>query len=279
MARGVLTLGISIPSLCKFTCTEHCLRMDMIPLPAQARSKDIKAKALRRKGTVPCIVYGNVENLQLQCAEAELVRVYTKAGESTLVSLEAPGKKIPALIHAIHFDPLTDRITHVDFYAVDMKKEIEAHVPIRLEGVSLAVKELGAVLVTTLDHVTVRCLPGNLPHMLTADISALKEFGDTLMLSAVKIPEGVKVQQAPETVIATVQEPRREEVIVAAPAEGEVPAEGAVTEGAEGAAGTAAPAAEAAPEEGPPSAKATEGKKGKKDKKDKKEKKEKKEKK
>ncbi len=240
--------------------------MDMIPLPAQARSKDIKAKALRRKGTVPCIVYGNVENLQLQCAEAELVRVYTKAGESTLVSLEAPGKKIPALIHAIHFDPLTDRITHVDFYAVNMKKEIEANVPIRLKGVSLAVKELGAVLVTTLNHVTVRCLPGDLPHELTADVSSLKEFGDTLMISAVKIPEGVKVQQAPETVIATVQEPRREEEIVAAPAEGEVPAEGAVAEGAEGAEGTAAPVAEAAPEEG----------KGKKDKKDKKEKKEKK---
>ncbi|MDO8648561.1 MAG: 50S ribosomal protein L25 [Candidatus Peregrinibacteria bacterium] len=208
--------------------------MDMIPLQASARDTTSGAKALRRSGQVPCIVYGNkVPNAQLQCPENALRNAYVKAGKSSLVELDAAGKKIPVLFHTIDLDPVTDRLSHVDFYAVDLKKEVEALVALRFEGESLAVKEHGGILVTPLTSVKVKCLPSNLPHDLPVSIVSLVELHMSLTVADIALPNGVIVLDAPTTVIATVQEPRAEEVVEApvAPAEGEAAVAGA--EGAE----------------------------------------------
>ena len=115
--------------------------MQTVPLTAAARNKDVKAKDLLRENQVPCIMYGNdVENTMLQCVYNEIYKVYATAGASTLVELDVSGKKVPVLFHSLTFDPVSDRITHVDFYAVDMKKEIEAQVPIRFQGEAPAVR-------------------------------------------------------------------------------------------------------------------------------------------
>ncbi len=212
----------------------------LMTLAAQARAAGKKARELRREGLVPCVLYGNeAENTPLQCEYNAVLKTYEQAGESTLVELDAAGKKIPVLFHMVDFDPVTDRISHVDFYAVNMKKEIETYVPVRFTGEAPAVKELGGVLVTVLDHVTVRCLPADLPHEVHADISSLKEFDDHLTVADLVLPERVTVVEPAQQVIASAQEPRRiEEETPAAPAEGEAAAaEGAAApaEGAEGA--------------------------------------------
>ena len=196
--------------------------MEMIALTVQARTKESTPQQLRRQDVVPCVIYGNdVANTQVQCEHKALLRTFTKAGESTLVELDANGKKIPVLFHEITFHPVTDKIMHVDFYAVNMKKEIEAHVPIHLVGEAPAMKELGAILVTSADHLTVKCLPSNLPHALEADIASLVAFGDTITVASIQVPQGVKILEDAEHVIASVQEPRRAEEEVPAPAEGE----------------------------------------------------------
>ncbi|OGJ57829.1 hypothetical protein A2881_04430 [Candidatus Peribacteria bacterium RIFCSPHIGHO2_01_FULL_55_13] len=216
--------------------------MDMVSLQTEARDAAIKPAVMRRNGKVPCVVYGSgTAHQTLTCDRNELNRVYTKAGESTLVELSVGGKKVPVLIHELDLDPLSGHIAHVDFYAVDMSKEIEAKVPVRFTGESFAVKDLGAIFVIAQEHVTVKCLPKDLPHELTADISGLKEFHDVITVGSLVLPTGVAIKDAPDTVVAVVQEPRAEEVVeVAAPVEGAVVAEGAVA-GAEG-----APAAEGA---------------------------------
>lgn len=203
-------------------------------------------RALRRDGKVPCVVYGNsVQNTMLVCEERQLKSVYEKAGESTLVELDMDGKKVPVLIHAVSLHPVSDRFEHVDFYAVDMTKEVETYVHIRLDGEAPAVRDMSGVLVTTLDRVTVRCLPSNLPHEVTASLSGLTEFDMHLTVADIKVPEGVTILEEPDTMIVTVQEPRAEEV-EAAP----VAAEGAAVEGAPAAEGAAAaPAADAKKEQ------------------------------
>lgn len=225
--------------------------MDMVALTAEARDKAVKPAVMRRAGKVPCVVYGfGTQAQSISCDRGELNRVYSKTGESTLVELAVGPKKVPVLIHALDLDPVSGRIAHVDFYAVDMTKEIEAKVPLRFTGESLAVKDLGAIFVIAHEHVTVKCLPKDLPHELMADISGLKEFHDVITVAALRVPAGVTIKEGADTVVAVVQEPREEEVIeVATPVEG---AEGAAAAGADGAApgaeGAAAPAvAEAAP--------------------------------
>lgn len=223
--------------------------MEMIPLKATARSSDASTNDLRRKGGVPCVLYGNeMKNASLQCAVNELTKVYVKAGESTLVELDLDGKKVPVLFHALQFEPVSGTISHVDFYAVNLKKEIEAPVPVRLTGESLAVKELAGVLVTVQNHVTVRCLPTALPHELEAGLEKLTQIHDVITVADLKVPVGVKVVDLPGTVLVTVQEQRKEEeVLPPTPAEGAVAAEGEAPAEGDAAAASAEGEAAAAP--------------------------------
>lgn len=224
----------------------------MIPLQTEARPEAM-AKSIRSEGKVPCVLYGNdVEHTQLSCDYSELFRTYAKAGESVLVELDIDGKKVPVLFHELQFDPVSDAITHVDFFAVDMKKEIEARVPLHFEGESGAVKELGGVLVTVMDHVSVKCLPTALPSHLEVSIETLETFTDSITVTDIAVPSGVTISDDVDAMIATVQEPRREaEPEVAEVAEGEEgegaegeKAEGEEGEKAEGGEGEDAPAAE-----------------------------------
>jgi large subunit ribosomal protein L25 len=211
--------------------------MDMVTLSTATRSTDISARQLRRTGVVPCVVYGNkTENVSFQCDIVALTKAYTKAGESTLVELDLGGKKVPVLFHEVKFDPISDNISHVDFYAVDMNKEVEADVAIHFEGESQAVKE-GGILVTTLDSITVRCLPKNLPHNLPIDLSKLVSMESQLTVADITVPAGVTLLSEPDAVIAIVQEPRPEEVEEAPAADAAAaatPAEGAAAPAAEG---------------------------------------------
>lgn len=216
--------------------------MEKVALLAATRTAEESVKDLRKQGKVPGVVYGNSKNMMLHFDEVALKKAYVKAGESTLVELDADGTKLPVLFHAIDQDPVSDRMIHVDFYAVDMNKEVEAEVHIRFEGESPAVKE-SAILVTALDTVTVRALPANLPHDLPVDLSKLVAFGDTITVADITVPQGVEILNDKEEVIVIAQEPRPEEVE-------EAPV---VVEGAEGAVATAegaAPAEGAAAAEG-----------------------------
>lgn len=214
--------------------------MDMVLLSAQARDVSVAAKAMRRNKQVPCVVYGHdVKNTPIQCDLQALHKAFVSAGESTLVQLDVAGKKVPVLFKDVSFDPVSGNVTHADFYAVNMKEEIETKVPVHVTGESPAVKDLGAILVTPVSEVTVKCLPSDLPHALEVSIASLAQFHDVLTIKDLKLPKGVKILEDEGTVLATVQEPRKEEVVIAAPAEGEAAA------GAEGAA-AAAPGAEGA---------------------------------
>lgn len=210
--------------------------MHMVPLQVSPRAKE-SPNRLRRLGQVPCVIYGNIGNTLLQCDEKTLTKAFATAGESTLVELQVADRKIPALFHELAFDPVSDRVIHVDFYAVDMKKEVEAEVPLRLEGEAPAAKDLGAIIVTPLDHVSVRALPSNLPHDIPVNLASLAAFHDTITVAHLQVPSGVTIIEPPETVLVVAQQPREEEVEEVKPPEGEaVPGAEGVTAGAEGAA-------------------------------------------
>lgn len=211
--------------------------MEKITLKALKRSTEQSVKEMRIQGKIPGNVYGNIdEGILIAMDEMELKKAYIKAGESTLVQLDIEGTVVPVLFHDIEQDAVSDRMTHVDFYAVNMKKEVEAQVHIHLTGESQAMKD-GAILVNAMHEVTVKALPANLPHELTADLAKLNEFGATITVADLIVPEGVVVTNDPEDVIAIAQQPReaeKEEAPVAA----------------EGAEGAAAPAEGAAPADG-----------------------------
>lgn len=217
-----------------------------IPLTVTGRDLKKNVKHLRKEGIVPGILYGNTTNTPVAFSHKEFHNVFAKAGENTLVEVQMDDKKIPCLIHAVTYDPVTSAYEHIDFYAVDMTKKVTTNVPIHFEGESPAVKNEGGVLLTVRSELEVTCLPTAIPSHFTVNLGKLEKLRDSFTVADLDVAKDILITESPDTAIVIVQEPRKEEVIepvVAAAAEGAAPAEGAAAAGGApaGAAAAAAP--------------------------------------
>lgn len=190
-------------------------------LELQTEKREIfgkKLKPFRKQGKLPAVLYGPKEKSQpLFVSLKDFKKLWKEAGESTVIQLNLEKSRKEVLIQDVAMDPIKDEPVHVDFYAVQMDKPIEASIALIFEGVSLAVKNLGGVLVKVMHEIKVEALPKNLPHELVVDISKLEKFEDKILAKDIVLPEGVKLIADPEEVIALVEEPREEEI--APPAE------------------------------------------------------------
>lgn len=188
--------------------------MTKINLKSKAREEVGKnLNSLRKKGMIPAVVYGRKEKPQtLWVNYLDFKRVFEKAGESTIIELEIEGKgKVNALIHDLQVDPLSDNFTHIDFFQIRMNEKIETAIPLEFIGESAAVKELGGILVKSLDEINISCLPADLPSEIKVDISKIKNFEDHIKIKDLEISDKVKILDEEETVVALVSPPRTEE--------------------------------------------------------------------
>jgi large subunit ribosomal protein L25 len=193
--------------------------MENLQLRAEARSDLGKTpqKKIRNNGKIPAVVYGHgVPTRSLTIDAGQFQKLWQKAGETTLVDLmvgEEAAFKV--LIQDVQLHPLKHMPIHVDFHQVRMSEKITAEIPLEFVGEAAAVKELGGVLVKSLDTIKVECLPADLIHELTIDISSLKTFEDVIRVSDVAIPATLTVLENPGEVIATVSAPRSEAELAA----------------------------------------------------------------
>lgn len=182
----------------------------------KATTRDLlgkKVNNLRREGLIPLILYGRkFTALPLSADAGEFKKISQEAGEATLIDIEIPGKETSkALIRQIQKDPTTDSVLHADLYKVDMSEEIETEIPLVFEGIAPAVSELEGNFITNKDTVKVKCLPDKLVSEIKIDISTLKSFEDLIHVKDLNIPEGIKVLEEAEDIIAQVTAPLSEE--------------------------------------------------------------------
>ena len=195
----------------------------MLTLSAKIRQiAGKKTKDLRKKGILPAVLYGpEKETVSLEIDTKEFDKIYQEAGESSLVSVDVAGKKIPVLIHDIQRD-YNDKIIHVDLYQAPLETKIEATVPLVFEGESEAIKELGGTLVKVMHELEVKAKPADLPKEIKVDISLLKTFDDVIAVKDLKVPEGVEILKDPEETIAQASLPEKIEEELAKPVEEKV---------------------------------------------------------
>ena len=93
----------------------------------------------------------------------------------------------------------------IDFFQVRMDEELEAHIPLEFVGEAPAIRELAGILVKPLEELHISCLPKDLPHSITVDISVLNTFDDHIQVKDLPIPSGVKVLAEPDTMVALVE--------------------------------------------------------------------------
>ena len=198
-------------------------------------------RRLRHQGIVPGVLYGGGEPVAIAIAERELRRALTGAGglHSILdVEIDGAGKTHPSILKDFQVDKVRGGVTHVDLQEVRLDQTINAAVTVHLiNGENAPGVREGGVLSQPLRELNVEALPLEVPEHIDLDVSGLS-IGNSLRVSDVTVPDGVKLLDDPDTVVASVTAPTR--VI-----EPEVEAE----EGAEAAEGEAPAAAEGAPAE------------------------------
>jgi large subunit ribosomal protein L25 len=218
-------------------------------LKATARPKSGKgaARAERRAGRVPGVIYGNNQPPVTISVDDRELRQRILAGRflTTIYDIELEGKKHRVIPRDFHLDPVRDFPIHVDFMRLGEGATIRISVPLHVvksEG-SPGVKRGGTVNVVT-HALELECSVDNIPQYIEADASAL-EIGHSLHLSDVKLPAGVKSLTRADATLVTIVPPSgyaEEQKAAAAAATGAAPAAGAAAP----AAGAAAPAAGAA---------------------------------
>jgi len=208
-----------------------------------------ETRRLRKQGFVPGVLYGNGDPVAISVAERELRRALT--GEGGLhaildVEIDGAGKTRPSILKDYQVDKIRGGVTHVDLQEVRLDETIHAAVTVQLVGGENApgVRE-GGVLQQQLRELNVEALPLEVPSAIELDVSALA-IGDNLRVSDVTVPEGVKLLDDPETVVASVTAPTRAIELEVEVAEGEEAAEAA--EGEEPAAAAEPAEAEASAE-------------------------------
>lgn len=175
-----------------------------------------KVKTLRAEGQCPAVIYGPElkENVYIKMREADMRKLYNEAGESSIINLTVEGAKEPmeVLIKDVEYDPITQFVTHVDFYKIKRGQKIEASVELKFIGEAPAVKILGGVLVVSIDEVTIKCLPKDLMSEIQVDLSGLKTFEDSIHIKDLNLTEGVEIMADANETVAAVSE-IKEEVI------------------------------------------------------------------
>jgi large subunit ribosomal protein L25 len=236
--------------------------MEQIKLELQVRESkgSQKMKLLRKADIIPAVVYGGGETgANVQVPRNVFERILRQhAGESVLfnVQLMQGGKAVadfPAVIKDQQYDPVSDRVVHLDFLRISLDKELAIKVPVVLKGAAVGLKKPGATLEHLLRELEVVCLPKDIPSHIEIDITDL-DIHHSIHVNDLKLAEGVRTKVDPEAVIVTMvyatrelETPKAEEGAAAPELEviKEKPKDAAAASGAAPAAGGAKPAAEA----------------------------------
>jgi len=210
------------------------------------------ARRLRREGLIPGVLYGNgKESFAIYVPERELRRVLTGAGGlHAILDVVLEGQKTThaSILKDYQQDPIRGHISHVDLHEVRLDQPIQASVTVQLIGEPAGAKE-GGVLSQVQREINVEALPMEIPEHIDLDVSRMA-IGDTLRLADLAPMEGVTyLDNAEETVLASVGLPTRvEEPEPEEAEEGEELPEGEVPEGEEAPEGAAEASAEAGAE-------------------------------
>jgi large subunit ribosomal protein L25 len=167
------------------------------------------ARAERRAGRVPGVIYGNNQPpVTISVDDIEL-RLRIQAGRflTTIYDIDIEGKKHRVIPRDFHLDPVRDFPLHVDFMRLGEGATIRVSIPLRIQNAEAApgVKRGGTVNIVT-HTIDLECSVDNIPQYIEADVSSL-EISHSLHLSDIKLPAGVKSLSREDVTLVTIVPP------------------------------------------------------------------------
>ena len=171
-----------------------------------------RAKQLRRDGIMPGNIYGRgLESVAVQLPYRGAATIMSEHGLNSLIEVEVEGEETgrPVVVRSVQRHPVTREIQHVDFYQVDLTRQMQAMVPITVTGVAPAVHTYQGVVITGADRVSVQALPADIPGHLEINIDGLEELDDQLTVGDLDLPASILVMTELDIMIVRVQRPRK----------------------------------------------------------------------
>ena len=169
---------------------------EQLTLPAETRDRAGKgaSRALRRDGRVPAVIYGEKKEPLSVHVEEKLLSKILRTGHfmNSVVMVDVDGKSHRTLPKAIDFHPVTSTPIHVDFLRIGEHTQVTVAIPVRFdnEAASPGLKR-GGVLNVVQHEIELVCDAASIPDELHVDLTGL-EIGDSIHISQIPLPEGVK---------------------------------------------------------------------------------------
>ena len=188
--------------------------MDKIALNAKIRTTkgNSPARALRREGRVPAVLYGpNTEPTMISIDANEVETIIKRGGLGRSIfnlSLDDGKKETMVMIKELQSHPVSREVLHVDFYEVSMDRKVWVLVPVVTTGKSIGV-ENGGMLQIIRRELEVACRPDAIPASITIDISDL-DVGDAVHVADIATPENVEIPHDVNFTVLTVVSTKRE---------------------------------------------------------------------
>jgi len=185
--------------------------MSTATLSATLRSESGKgaARALRRAGSVPAVIYGHKrEPMSLSIATRDMERLLERvAPGSTVVELSIDGKVSRTIIREIQKHPFKKQLVHVDFQELVAGEKITVSIPLIITGVAVGVRSSGGVLDQTLRSLEISVDPSAIPNHIDVDVSALG-VGNSIHVRDLTLPDGITVITDSDASVVVVAAPK-----------------------------------------------------------------------
>jgi large subunit ribosomal protein L25 len=171
-------------------------------------------RRLRAEGKIPVVVYGGgVENIAAVAELKDLAAVLrTDAGVNTVFSLDVAGVGVTdVMFQDRQIDPIRGRLIHADLRRLLKGEKVEMTIPVHLVGEAKGLEAEGAIISQALQGIKALVDPTKAPEFIEADVTNV-EAGHSLHVSDLKLPAGVEIHEAPETVVASIVVVKEEEL-------------------------------------------------------------------
>ncbi len=162
------------------------------------------SRALRREGRVPCVLYGGDENIHFHVSQMQ-VRDLVYSPNFYKVNLSVDGVSKEVILKDLQFNPVSDRLEHLDFLELSENRPVVVEIPIEFTGQAAGVKE-GGKLIPKLRRLKVKALPANLIDKVEVDVTDLV-LGKSIKVNVIEL-EDIEIMTSLNIPIASVEIPR-----------------------------------------------------------------------
>jgi len=151
------------------------------------------ARAVRRAGRVPAVIYGDKkEPIGITLESREITKIVHQPGIfGRLLDIRISGSKHTVLTRDIQFHPVTDNVLHLDFLRISGSAKVAVAIAVEFinEDECPGIK-VGGVLNVVRYEVELLCPATTIPEKITVDLQGLK-IGDSVHISTIELPDGV----------------------------------------------------------------------------------------